>query len=365
MSLPDGQFFRNKNILLISPEHWGHLFVSKHHYAIELGRMGNRVFFLNPPGQHRSVQSTPYQNVTVIDYPGFLRGLRFLPGFIQRYLMKREFHKLENSISLRFDCIWSFDTSVFFDFSFLPKTFPAILHLVDYSQDFQFRKAASTALICFGVSPNIETKLKTFNSNTHLIPHGIASASAEPYAVHLPGNNAVKAVYAGNLKSELLHKSLFYQLIDLHPHVDFIFLGPGAETWEKRSNCFFPGQIQHNELSNYLHAADVLLLLYDSLRFPEQLTNAHKILEYLSAGKVIVSTFISDYESKSEKLLEMSSRSNDVTKIFADVIGNLEQYNSADRQMFRKSYASKNTYSHRLLEIEHHIANRLKEGVPV
>ena len=31
-------FFRDKNVLLISPEHWTHLFISKHHYAIELAK---------------------------------------------------------------------------------------------------------------------------------------------------------------------------------------------------------------------------------------------------------------------------------------------------------------------------------------
>ncbi len=38
-----------KTILLISPESWGKSFVSKHHYAVELAKKGNIVYFLNPP----------------------------------------------------------------------------------------------------------------------------------------------------------------------------------------------------------------------------------------------------------------------------------------------------------------------------
>ena len=40
---------KNKIILLISPQAWGNMFLAKHHYAIELAKCGNQVFFLNPP----------------------------------------------------------------------------------------------------------------------------------------------------------------------------------------------------------------------------------------------------------------------------------------------------------------------------
>ncbi len=39
----------NKTILFISPGPWGINHVSKHHYAIELAKIGNDVYFLNPP----------------------------------------------------------------------------------------------------------------------------------------------------------------------------------------------------------------------------------------------------------------------------------------------------------------------------
>jgi hypothetical protein len=39
----------NKTILIISPQSWGNMFLAKHHYAIELAKHGNEVYFLNPP----------------------------------------------------------------------------------------------------------------------------------------------------------------------------------------------------------------------------------------------------------------------------------------------------------------------------
>ena len=35
-------------VLLISPQHWGTMRVTKHHYAIELAKLGHEVFFLEP-----------------------------------------------------------------------------------------------------------------------------------------------------------------------------------------------------------------------------------------------------------------------------------------------------------------------------
>ena len=113
-------YFKGKNILLISPEAWSHLFVSKHHYAIELSKRNN-VFFLNPPTETFSLEGTDYKNLWKIDYKPFMKGLRFFPAFLQRYFMRRKFDKLEKLASIKFDCVWSFDNSVFFDFTFLPK----------------------------------------------------------------------------------------------------------------------------------------------------------------------------------------------------------------------------------------------------
>src|SRR5579862_3671957 len=42
-------FLAGKTILVISPQAWGDMLISKHHYALELARRGNQVYFLNPP----------------------------------------------------------------------------------------------------------------------------------------------------------------------------------------------------------------------------------------------------------------------------------------------------------------------------
>lgn len=348
-----GHRFNGKNVLLISPEGWNHLFVSKHHYAIELSKH-NRVFFLNPPSQNFSIVKSVYNNLWILDYTPFVKGLRFLPKFIQIFLMRKKMNRIEDFASTRFDCVWSFDNSVFFDFSFLPKHVLKICHIVDYSQNFQFNKAASTADICFGVSQNIVDRLLVFNKNSFLIPHGVASGRSESTDVELPGSNPIKAMYAGNLDSKYLDQELLYQLIENFPHVDFILLGSGGAGWARRQNTYFMGVIKHEFLEGYLKKADILLLIYDVAKYPTQLTNAHKILEYLVSGNVIVSTFISDYSDK-QVLLEMSAAKNDIPKIFAKVVSNISVFNSEEKKATRRSYAEKNTYAVRLLEVEQQV----------
>src|SRR5690606_30205807 len=154
---------RNKNILLISPEPWDHIFVSKHHYATHLGSRGNRVYFLGPPGGSESVAPTEYENVLEVKYRGFPKGLRFYPAALQRHFIRKKFHELERLCNIRFDVIWSFDNSVFFDFSALPEDVLTVSHIVDLNQNFQFVNASRTAQLCIGVSRSIVKRQKRHN----------------------------------------------------------------------------------------------------------------------------------------------------------------------------------------------------------
>jgi hypothetical protein len=344
------EYFAGKNILIISPEGWDHLFVSKHHYAIELSKK-NRVFFLNPPSNYYSVTKLSYGNLWILNYTPFLKGLRFLPKVLRRYFMRKKFNRISELASTRFDCIWSFDNSVFFDFGFLDRNVLKIAHIVDHSQDFQFHELASSADICFGVSQNIVDRLLLSNRKSFLMPHGIALDCFKETEVELPGNNAIKAMYAGHLDSSYIDKPLLYSLIDGHTEIDFIFLGSGGSNWPRKRNTFFLGVVEHQHLMNYLKKADILLLVYDVDKYPEQLTNAHKILEYLVCGNVIVSTFIQDY-AKTTNLLEMTKEKSEFPLLFGKVISNLSSYNSEENKICRIQYARGNTYQKRMHEIE-------------
>ncbi len=343
-------FFTRKAVLIISPEPWNHLFVSKHHYAIELSQQ-NRVYFLNPPGKKYAIEKTKYENIWEVTYPHFAKGLRYLPSFVQRFSMKEKISKIQQLAGVKFDCIWSFDNSVFFDFSFLSNDVFTISHIVDYSQNFQLAKAASTARLCMGVSQNIVDLLRPHNPNTFIMPHGIAIERAKFADVQLPGVNSIKAVFAGNLDRKHFDKAVLWQLAADFPGVDFIFFGSGGQDWKRLPNTYYPGVVPSEFLLNYLRKADVLLLPYKVDEFPMELTNSHKVLEYLEAGKTIVCSYLADY-ADSTHLFKMVDSNDQFSQAFFEVISNLPVHNSPENMETRKHFAYQNSYRNRLREIE-------------
>jgi glycosyltransferase involved in cell wall biosynthesis len=354
---------RHKNILLISPEPWEHIFVSKHHYAVHLAKRGNKVFFLNPPFRKFSISETCYEDVFLVFYKGFPPGLRFYPGFIQRFLIKKVFKKLERLCCITFDFIWSFDNSVFFDFSALPERVFKISHIVDLNQNFQTGIAAKTADVCFGVSAPIVKRLQAYNQNTYFVNHGCSNAHEVGSPVFLPGFNKIKAFYTGNLNISYFDWPLFKQIIDKNKEVDFILAGPWAESIEKDrilaySNVYYLGKIGANALPGYYSAADLLLIIYKSDQFPEQLSNPHKMMEYLSMGKVVVATYTSEYTKlANDKLIIMTSSREEYITLFNKTVQDITQWNSIEKQQARKSFAMHNSYHKQLLRIEEILGN--------
>src|SRR5574338_922061 len=106
---------QNKHILLISPEPWSHIFISKHHYAIELASRGHKVYFLNPPDptHYRQVYITNsgIEGLDIVNYPGQLKGIRFLPAYLRRRLNRDFLKQVESLAGKRIDIIWNFENS--------------------------------------------------------------------------------------------------------------------------------------------------------------------------------------------------------------------------------------------------------------
>jgi glycosyltransferase involved in cell wall biosynthesis len=351
---------QNKNILLISPEPWDHIFVSKHHYATHLADRGNQVFFLNPPSKQTKVEKTGFEHVYSIHYKGFIKGLRFFPAFLQRYLIRKKFEQLQKLCQVKFDMVWSFDNSVFFDFSALPDEVYCISHIVDLNQDFEFEKAAKTADLCIGVIQKIVTKQLQFNPKSYLIGHGVQMSKTEAKAIVLPGKNQLKALYIGNLQMPYIDWELLLELVKEHIQVDFIFLGSdnhkiNGEAKNKLfelTNVYYLNQVGADSISNYLSSADLLLLAYTQ-KYYEEYASPHKMMEYLASGKMIIATWTEEYEKLiNEELIEMSKSRKAYLNKFKSVIENLTDWNSEMKSEKRKSFALMNTYTKQIEKIE-------------
>jgi glycosyltransferase involved in cell wall biosynthesis len=349
--------FRQKNILLISPEPWNHIFVSKHHYAVHLAALGNNVFFLNPPTGTFKKERTKFQNLTSVFYPPFIKGLRFLPAFFRRYFIRKRYEEIERLCNTKFQVIWSFDNSVFFDFSALPADVFKICHIVDLNQNFQFQRAASTATLCIGVIEKIVSRLKECNQNTHLIPHGVASFPEVVQKRDLPGVKDRKAVYAGNLNMPHLDWEIYYQASRRFQEIDFLFVGSNRD---KVTNSFFKlmegcpnvhyiSAVPSNELPHILASADLLFVAYQP-QYYLQYASPHKLMEYIASGKPVVCTFSEGYEI--DGLIYSAKNQTEWIEQLSFVISNLKDCSSDELTRLRKEFALARTYFKQIEKIE-------------
>jgi glycosyltransferase involved in cell wall biosynthesis len=359
-------FLSSKTILVISPEPWSYIFVSKHHYAIKLAERGNSVYFLNAPSADLKedvvIEETRYKGVYVIDYTAPFKGLRFLPAFLRNEIEKRFIKKLERKINKTFDIIWNFENSRFYDFRFASKEVVKIYHQVDLDQNFHPSTATKTADIVFAVNDVIKGHLESF-APAIKIPHAFSGNFTEQARKVLNGDplqikkhERVQVYYVGNLESTYLDHRLLQQLVIEHPEVDFNLVGPygESEVVEKLTeykHVQLLGKHRPEQVMKFLDDADILLLLYAVDLFPDQRTSSHKVMEYLASGKAIVSTFLGEFVDKRD-LLYMAEKSEDLPRLFNFCVTHMDEINDAGKMKKRIQFAMDNTYEARIQQIE-------------
>ncbi|MEQ8925920.1 MAG: glycosyltransferase [Fulvivirga sp.] len=341
-----------KEILLISPENWNELNVSKHHYAIHLAELDNHVYFLNPPSnRYNSSESEIHDNITIIDYPGFWPGLRWLPKGVRRWHLKRVLRNIELIIDANIEIIWSFDNSIFYQWEKITDKLK-ISHIVDLNMDFNFAFAAQGADICLSCSHEIVKRQKRFNSNSFFIQHGYSIRTAEPFDLNR-GLNEIKIGYAGNLNIPYIDWDILTSAIkELANTADFYLAGSYNDIpIETQSNVYLLGVLSTSELRWFYEQMDILIIAYDTDKYMQQVSNPHKMLEYLGSGSPIVSTFCSEYIQLDDCIC-MSKQKKEWPDKLKHTLHHLEFWNSTEKRQKRIAYAKENSYSNQLKRIE-------------
>ena len=95
---------------------------------------------------------------------------------------------------------------------------------------------------------------------------------------------------------------------------------------------------------------DANIITYTADQNQKQLSNPHKIMEYLGSGKVIISTYTSEFKDKNE-MIKMSAINSDYLELFNHVINNLQEYNSLENRNKRIKYAHSHLYERQLDKI--------------
>lgn len=363
-------FLTNKNILIISPDKWSELYISKHHYARYLSK-NNTIWFLNAIGNYKlekkiSIQKHNNYNIYIIDYKPFIRGINKLPLPILNLLLKFQISIIKNAIKIPLDIVWSFDPNRFWNLNFW-KVPLKIYHTVDFHYKARFENiSCQTADVVFGVADLIINPIKKYNQKTFKISHGVDYDELAPKKkmteFNIPGKNKIKAVYLGNFHRDINY-NLIYQLSIENNQVDFILIGPYGgskmgslkiknedfELLSKQENIFFIGEIKSYDIPTYLEKIDINLLLFND---DAQVTHCspHKLLFYLLSGKVIVSNQIDEY--KNSDLLVMVDSIDLYRTKFKKVVNHIEEFNNNENQIKRIAFAKENTYKKQLERIE-------------
>jgi len=361
--------FKNKTILIISPEKWGENYLSKHHYAIELSKE-NEVYFLNSQTNNtlnkKVITEKIAKNITVIHYKKTVKGLLKLPSAFIDLQFKSIIKEILNTINQPIDILWDFDQYRFPN----SKAFKAkrtIFHPVDIMKQIpakiRSRKSNLSDLTLY-LSNEIIKDLKTCKP-CHFINHGISedffrgTNSTYPFI----SKEKINVGYVGNIQSKFLDWKTLKTIVKNNPTVNFIFIGPyqnsnlGGDNLFKdidfiklQYNCTLLGSKPANELTEILPSFDAFLICYDTDNYRKEVSNSHKLLEYCSSGKVIISNYISTYANK-QGVLEMVDNNIDLPLKFKNVISNLDFYNTSKKSEYRINFAKKNTYKNHIEKI--------------
>ena len=359
----------NKVIYLLSPNHWGDMHISKHHYAKELAKK-NKVYYISPPNKNNRLfkEEKVSQNLFVISYYPIFRGKSVLPASLFNLLIKLQIWYLSKKIGVKPDVLWSFTSTLFYHLSWF-KAKVTIFHPMDQLNTIESINIAKEADVIFSCSQFIIDEMNNINKPKFLIGHGVSPSFAE-YNFPLDTQNLkINIGYVGNLFIQNLDRKTIQSLIIANPSIHFHFFGAtqpnesNISAWIRKesidfvdfllqsSNVTCHGVIPSERLPKQIEHMDAFFLCYQST--PENLiTNSHKILEYMSTGKVIISTYVHEYQNSI--LIEMceNSLNENFLNLFNKVVLNLDYFNSVEHQLRRKKYVEKHSYSSNIDLIE-------------
>lgn len=371
--------FTEKTILIISPQAWGKMKVSKHHYALGLAQLGNRVYFLqhHMEGKKGAIVFEACQehpNITIVKYTHNVPyPLKFHLRRFFHYSMRKQAKKIARKIAQKIDIVWDFDCNFMFG---RLKDFGAalnIFHPVDSGSEYPRYKLPD---IVFSVSPVLLKKYALGDVPFHFINHGLTGAFEQLAVEELENTEETdydkKQIldigYFGNLKHRAIDRQAFRLIIEQNPDHHFHFWGPYElkqseqnpdlkdfiQFLSDRENCFLYGTVSQDEIAKRSRNIDVFLTCYQKMA-TYHADNSHKILEYLSTGKVVVSNFLSVYANEAVLQMPDDFSNEKLPEIFKETIQEIKHHNAYEQRKERLNFALENTYIKQIDRIQNSI----------
>ncbi len=357
--------------------------LAKHHYAIELAKCGNLVYFLNPPSNDRPKgeveikKSEAHDSLFLINHSFYFSyKIKFKWIKLFHFLMRFHISKIIKAIGKEIDFVWSFDIGNYYPFKYFPSNALKIFHPIDEPLNKAGIDSANGCDMIFSVTNEILNKYHHLNVPKHFIHHGLAEVFINSEDFEDVKDNTIRVGLSGNLLRKDIDTLCLLKIVKENPSIIFEFWGsykekdsniggessPAVknfvETLSHFKNVILHGAVDPSILSLEFRRMDAFLICYDVLKDQSKGTNYHKVMEYLSTGKVVISNNITTY-LEIPNLIEMNSsrRNNDeLPELFKHVLRELKYYNQSAFSQNRRDFAIRNSYSNKIAEIE----NKLK-----
>lgn len=368
--------FTNKIIWIISTERWGILKVSKHHYAIELVKKNNKVLFVEPPDLTKPISghiTLAKEGIHVLRYKPLARGRKYLGRKIYSFLQRIQLTKIAIKNNIKPDIVWCFSDGIFDDLRIFGAAL-IIFHPVDHNLSRKTPICAKYANVVFSTSPEILKYMKPDNKPGIVINHGLNDhfvnyALKRKEVLSRDGKFQFRNVvgFWGSLFKESLDRKKVISLVTNFPYLKFIFFGPyelkqnnvGGKFDEEifnfiselksQPNVILKGALASSEIVKEIDSID----LYINIEFEASRRwdngNPHKVLEYLSTGKVVFTTPMVMYKNSD---LFFFCDAGDVVFDFKKLLSELNNWNSTKEQNKRLDFALNNTYAKQVERIE-------------
>ena len=320
-------------VLIISPQHWGTMRVTKHHYAIELAKLGHEVIFLEPTEANWNWTKSSFElrpsdaaGVRLLNQQlNIPYNLKFHAKACYDWFIKRHIRKLEKTMG-PFDLVWSFDLTNAVPLKFFSTSSKKIFFAADWPPNIDAVDAATSANTLVSVAQEILDQYPN-NSQTKklLIDHGVADCFIEegkkPF---VKTDDQIRIGMSGNFLRPDIDRPVLLEIIQTHTDLLFECFGAyetkksnlgGAsdpeteqfiDTLKQAPNVLLHGMVSPEVLAKELRRMDAFLICYDVEKDQSKGTNYHKVMEYLAFGRPIISNYVSRY--KNSKQVKMSNK---------------------------------------------------------
>ena len=339
---------RGKHVLLISPEPWEGVKLSKHHLAEALAAHGCHVHFLPPPDPSaKGIELVQHHGMDHVRYRHWLKGVNQLPKAIHLWYYRSLIRRIEQLVDHRMDLVWCFDTSRMQWFPGQGRT--GVLHLVDLDILHQGEELMRSADVVFTTTGPIAERVRRAapNATVHKVGHALHGGWLSGTEGLTDPRSAVplRAAFAGLLATHYVDWAAMRAVFAMHPHITFDLYGPHTgytdpDLEDVRSfvNVHFHGLLPKEQLIGHLRSADILFLLYRTDILLDQLAYPHKMLEYLSTGNVVVCSRTLEMEAHTD-LVVMAMEREDALGAFQKAVQDFAALNTGPERRSRISFA--------------------------